>query len=311
MLKSKPKLFLFLSIDVINSTALKVDDFDESLKARNVRAQVYSQIKKRIEWMLKFKDLYDDFLSIFTQYCSKSSLEKPKLWKALGDELVFCFKIEKSDDVPNLIYCFRSAINEYEKPAKNGLKFKATAWVAGTPFLNMVIDSSSGGADDYIGPLIDIGFRLKEYANDIKFVVSADLAYILLKTRPKFHIYYDGDVKLKGVFNNKIPYPIYWLNKNAKNNTLKAKLIERKSPNSKKTLQLIREFIKSQNIIFFPFIEKDKILNNKPKYYDGFCKIITRNLENKGARLLNEPKIKSKKLMNKNRTDIISIINKK
>ena len=67
---------------------------------------------------------------------------------------------------------------------------------------------------DFVGPLIDIGFRLSKFASLRKFVISADLAWLITAqgdAAMPFH--YDGRESLKGVLNDQ-PYPIFWIDCN-------------------------------------------------------------------------------------------------
>jgi hypothetical protein len=64
---------------------------------------------------------------------------------------------------------------------------------------------------DYVGPMIDAGFRLGKFASPQKLVVSVELAYLLLNAKdPYGHISYQSREVLKGV-HPKSGYPIYWI----------------------------------------------------------------------------------------------------
>lgn len=64
---------------------------------------------------------------------------------------------------------------------------------------------------DFIGPDIDIGFRISEFADDLKFLISDRVAYIVSKYKIQdFEINIEGDKELKGVWNQK-PYPRIYL----------------------------------------------------------------------------------------------------
>lgn len=88
---------------------------------------------------------------------------------------------------------------------------------------------------DYIGPSIDVGFRISKLASPRKFAITADLAFILSKPlshatsthesgdstdeltdgpfierSTSIRIFYDGSVPLKGVLAGK-PYPFFWI----------------------------------------------------------------------------------------------------
>ncbi|WP_109049405.1 hypothetical protein [Azospirillum sp. TSA6c] len=90
-------------------------------------------------------------------------------------------------------------------------------------------ESGHGGATglvkDYIGPSMDLGFRIAARATPRKFSVTADLALMLAHadpptpyftdklSRPFFdpiHLRYEGGAELKGVLGGK-PYPFFWI----------------------------------------------------------------------------------------------------
>ncbi|MGD7108464.1 hypothetical protein, partial [Ralstonia pseudosolanacearum] len=77
-----------------------------------------------------------------------------------------------------------------------------------------------GGIRDFIGPSMDTGFRVASVASPRRFVLSADLAFMLAhaagnlpSTWPVEHLqfYYEGRKDLKGVTNG-TPYPVFWVN---------------------------------------------------------------------------------------------------
>jgi hypothetical protein len=82
-----------------------------------------------------------------------------------------------------------------------------------------------GYVKDYIGPSMDLGFRVASRATPRKFAVTIDLALLLSHVRPpgekwagalqrKFFepvlLRYDGRSPLKGVLGGK-PYPFFWI----------------------------------------------------------------------------------------------------
>ena len=67
---------------------------------------------------------------------------------------------------------------------------------------------------DFLGPDMDLGFRVAKFAFHHKVVLSADFAYFLYSTKPE-NCEIDDDLKivsyeiLKGVWNDRY-YPIVW-----------------------------------------------------------------------------------------------------
>lgn len=123
---------------------------------------------------------------------------------------------------------------------------KATAWSAGFPLMNTEVvfeealsaGKPQGGSAlarqsqlrglwhtggqkrkgltlDFIGPSIDIGFRLSQLSSADQMMISLDLAYIIAKHVDnafdgELPMYYDGARPLKGVLGGR-SYPIFWI----------------------------------------------------------------------------------------------------
>jgi hypothetical protein len=174
----------------------------------------------------------------------------PILWKTIGDEVLFVKVISDHRQLAITLKCWIATVNHlkaFVKARDPRLDIKATAWTAGFPVKNkeVVISADAsiteesdnyfvdsgrlldkyyadppGGSRieiDYIGPSIDIGFRISGQSTSRKFVISVDVAYILALTNPRqddlieeFNVRYDGPVPLKGVFGG-VSYPIFWL----------------------------------------------------------------------------------------------------
>ena len=114
---TEPRLLLFLSVDVENSTA-------------------YKNNAKRDEWPLTFKSFYIRFPEYLGKECATKQCPLPTLWKCLGDELVFYVRLKKSPEVLNYLRAFRDATNSYNKHLqckRLKIRLKAAAWLAGFP----------------------------------------------------------------------------------------------------------------------------------------------------------------------------------
>jgi hypothetical protein len=104
----------------------------------------------------------------------------------LGDEIVFTTELKCCRDALTHIWAFRAAVTKFpqlwlEKGVS--LTLKATAWLAGFPVTNaeLVIATAEGMESlDFVGPSIDLGFRIARFADPHKFVLSADLALMML-----------------------------------------------------------------------------------------------------------------------------------
>ncbi len=204
---------LFLSVDIAASTAFK---------AR-------SGLTSSLSWIKTFEDLFEEFprtLYKFYQSLRTDGLrdvERPRIWKFIGDEIVFVADINDHLEIYTHIIAFVSATNAFEREFKqkhHKLRLKATAWVAGFPVMNSIIRISAGENEivDYLGPQIDLGFRLSKHADHRRIPVSLELALFLSaarKTSPKQNMVwlgFDGTVTLRGVLQNE-PYPLFWVDR--------------------------------------------------------------------------------------------------
>lgn len=90
------RLRLFLSIDLSGSTEYKVKN---NLRKDNLYPKWVHTITK---------GFYDTFPSIFENECSELKCEAfPKIWKKIGDEIIFCNRILSDDHFGNCVLAFK------------------------------------------------------------------------------------------------------------------------------------------------------------------------------------------------------------
>lgn len=260
----KQELRLFLSVDIIGSTKYKSLDIEE--------------------WLPIIFDFYNDFPSVYQNKLDESPLKKdkkgkkaeyPNIWKAIGDELVFTVNLKDNSYIRYYIEAFRLAIREFSnKPRqkhKHTIGLKATAWIAGFPVINSKVPFEDKTKQiDFIGPLIDIGFRLSQYATDRKFIISVDLAYLLLeKTDVNLKFFFEGRKILKNV-NLPKNYPIIWIDiyEDDEFDKRESKLLKQEECGFEELRKYCEDFIISygSKMIILPFI--DKKYGKKPDWYD-------------------------------------------
>lgn len=243
----KPRLRLFLSADIVGSTALKQSPFSTK------------KVEQSKAWFNKIHGFYFEADQAFRREfnATRDRLKEPLLtgpppvlWKTIGDEVVF---VKELTDHRQLVETLRSwmaavpAVRDFLKKGNQQLDVKCTAWLAGFPLRNSEVavqkgaalgDYGSGdafvesgkilerlyGGDktvdavvDYIGPSIDVGFRLTGFCTSRKFIISVDVAHLLARASagssvkdPVFSIYFDGSEIMKGVIGG-LRYPIFWL----------------------------------------------------------------------------------------------------
>ena len=204
---SSSKLILFVSIDIVGSTAFKNKNYPD-------RTSVHP-------WLSFFQGFPEDM----RRYLSKHlDADPPQVWKSLGDELVYTQEISRVKQITDLIDAFRITIGEYNKhlrAKKNAsLGVKGTAWIAGFPVINTVLEVKNGTTPapgekisditDYLGPSIDIGFRITKLATRSRFIVSVDLAMLLARNSYPGICFGGTTEHLKGVFPGR-HYPIFWV----------------------------------------------------------------------------------------------------
>lgn len=206
--------YLFFSFDLVNSTTFKT---------------------KNPDWPLVFDGFYE--------HCEKSVfnlIDRSQLWKRIGDEVLFYCPLISQDEITK---CITSAyevtencikwLNDMTKDRDRTLSIKATVWSAfveeidpqsvdGQKIkLNIVIKPKSihDAEIDFLGPDIDIGFRISRFAVPGKLVVDAKLAFLASKQKsPRDKPSIADFLKivtfevLKGVWDGR-RYPIVWFHK--------------------------------------------------------------------------------------------------
>jgi hypothetical protein len=229
----KPRLRLFLSVDLVGSTAFK---------------------QSRQEWLPALLNFYRDFDQIIhAQYRafrqrSKAHIAAPEFWKSNGDEVLYTCDLVTRAQAVDAIHIWLAALSAYRcdlATLTEDLDIKSTAWIALFPAPNAEVffrrggaqfrsdpaddvvllqaemrDQWHGGAErgdiirDFVGPSIDTGFRLTDWAQPRRLILSADLAFLLTSSYAisdePLPLHFSGAQKLRGVVGEQ-PYPMIWL----------------------------------------------------------------------------------------------------
>lgn len=284
-----PHLRLFMSVDVVGSTAFKH------------RKTTDGEGKP---WLRFIHGFYTGFPGMFAEILEKTissnglavDVARPYLWKALGDELIFCVLLRSPKHARLHLKAFRLAlIQAYSKWVAERphfpINFKGTAWIAGFPIHNTAVPLDAGtplSLDsehfDFVGPLLDIGFRLSKHATPRQLVISVDTAWLLMADDDAaggLDLFYEGRYPLKGVLNDR-PYPIFWIDcldsTDPRNELSQVEdtLLKREAAKPNQVQKLSRAFIKEvQPAIPFPFF------HNTPGIPDWFqpAEDLTKNLD--------------------------------
>ncbi len=206
------KVFIFTSIDLVNSTAFKQENEN---------------------WVKIFSEFYGIVKSEFIK-------EKKNVWKSVGDEILFyeeIYDINKLLEAPSHIFKLMEKCERilYDKMPESRKKIflKAAVWSAvvrqeediseGSKGIKNVMLEIGENLIDFIGPDIDEGFRLSKYTSQNKLVLDSKIANLMKKYENKVYNLCDyvvedrlrivGYKKLKGIWNNRL-YPIIWYHKN-------------------------------------------------------------------------------------------------
>lgn len=154
-------------------------------------------------------------------------------WKAIGDELVYSVRVDSVAHAHQLLTAFLRAVRaedaKWSHDTQPEIRLKAAGWIAGFPVNNRkvqlpmlhahpgVAGARVAGASpwpkmDYLGPDIDIGFRIGKCTWAGMCVVSLALAEFLASddaVAQKVLLLHVGWESLKGVWGDQ-PYPVVW-----------------------------------------------------------------------------------------------------
>lgn len=240
-----------------------------------------------------FSTFATDFTSNFTSNLERNNCGEAILLKSLGDELVFYYNLTDASKALSVITSFDDAVCNYYKNNENhNIGFKCTSWLVGTPVANLII-TNNDKIIDFVGPSMDIGFRISKFASHHKFIISLDLAYLIAKNDRRSKIFYYGKETLKGVLQNK-EYPIFYLESLHFEEHKKINRIERYTQKNyvenSELCDFTETFMKENPLIFSPFIIKDNQVKfgNIPKNYSDIYKKVVTEIYRKDPILQND-----------------------
>lgn len=214
------RVYLFVSFDLVEATAFKVANPN---------------------WPVIISKFYELCIREIQEISSSF-----RLWKLAGDEVLAYIELTSYEELANNVKSLHVALNKVVdqlhntfKDTRGLLSAKGTVWIARAKFivpqkmqeaLSRVVLGSGAvpgpvnirlqvpldpntNAVDFLGPDIDVGFRIAQFAVKKILVVNANLAYILMSRSPRSFDVSNLRVvsleMLKGVWNGR-PYPIIW-----------------------------------------------------------------------------------------------------
>jgi hypothetical protein len=199
---------LFLSTDVAGSTLYK------ATRAHQADGG----------WIGIFRHFFSTFPFVMVgqvglAFMDEEDLPKVSVWKVMGDEIILTAEPRTAEQAVLLVAALGRAMAAYEEEYFAGLpmRLKGTAWLARFPEPNIEIeipelsDERRGGYVDFIGPDIDLGFRVSKFTRPSAVALSLDLAEVALNAAnaDALDLYLVGREELKGVLFGR-PYPVIW-----------------------------------------------------------------------------------------------------
>lgn len=208
---------LFFSFDIVNSSSYKESN--------------------QYDWPLVLQRILDNIQNQVLQEFDTNAI----LWRVIGDELIFAVPIAGIDrlheNVKSIFKIVATVSRQLKKGsffkiffpeeqfkhlyASNTLDIKAAAWIAIVSrykeleeFENLSVfyerPENQGNLQEFLGPDIDAGFRVKQYTKAGRLAVSFELARLLSeRTESLGCLHIMSYQHLKGVWHGQY-YPIIW-----------------------------------------------------------------------------------------------------
>jgi hypothetical protein len=228
----KPRLRLFLSVDLVGSTSYK--------QSRQVWSPEILNFYRNFDYALQAR--YRAFSE-----GHKTALPAPEFWKSNGDELLYVCELQNLSHAHAVMHLWLGALNDYRAMGGAGDKtmdVKSTAWIGLFPAPNAEVFFRRGALPpvtdpgdpmlaqaeireewyanpnnpaitrDFVGPSMDTGFRLTSWATPRRMIISVDLAFVLTGAYTRgvgpLRLHFSGKDKLKDIIGNQ-PYPTIWI----------------------------------------------------------------------------------------------------
>lgn len=281
-----PCLRLFVSLDIQGSTSFKYQSASDKVgEWLPIIHWFYIDTQDAVQrsW-LKIAERYRH------DFPRADAGAEPRFWKAAGDELLFVKEITDPLQCLTAILAFRDIQVQQDahlqRRSEGRLKLKATAWLAGFPNLNKELplvgsyafDAEAPSTDtmlriariqqgtlphqrDFVGPSIDLGFRLTDLATPRRFIVSVELAYMLADMMiehdlmDRLNIQVEEGRPLRGILGDK-DYPLIWIDTLAHRlpRTSFEKLISHGTCSADVLRDVCCQFISENPILVMPYV---------------------------------------------------------
>jgi hypothetical protein len=197
------RIRLFLSVDLVGSTAYKSKDGNTNLKWIKAFQKFYGEYPKQ------FAKNYKSVCADTPEICKDEAKNTPKVWKTIGDEILFVNRVNSITHLGAYVRAFSDTLIEFGREVNSafGLNTKGNGWIAAFPNPNRSIRLSVNGSDpligenevlteefeaavdekpsnyDFLGKGIDGGFRIARNSSIESLTISPALAYLLCKAK--------------------------------------------------------------------------------------------------------------------------------
>ncbi|MFN0125621.1 MAG: hypothetical protein ACKV19_02915 [Verrucomicrobiales bacterium] len=202
------RVALFLSADIVGSTAYKVAAYDQ---------------RGRPHWLEAFETLFRELPLVFIGQVAAAGLWSEHVpdcgvWKVLGDEVIFIGMPADVEEAEILATAFVRTVEAYDDGLARRwpLRVRGSCWAAEMGERNRMIEipemfSEERGRPylDFLGPDVDLGFRLSAHSAPGRVIVSPNLAESLAAdgVAPRLLFHPIGERSLKGVCSGR-PIPL-------------------------------------------------------------------------------------------------------
>lgn len=202
------RLVMFLSADVVGSTEFKARTVGEGGQAL---------------WLEAFETLFRELPLIFIgklaeYFLDEDDVPEGGVWKVMGDEVVFAVLPQSLPHAHRVAAAFCDAVASYDQriAGRWPLRIRGCCWGAEMGERNRAVEIPEmlGGSEDrpyldFLGPDIDIGFRLSGHSRPGELILSPNLAeaFARLEDQRGLRYHFVGEAPLKGVCGGE-PFPL-------------------------------------------------------------------------------------------------------
>jgi hypothetical protein len=168
--------------------------------------------------MEAFETLFRELPLIFigrmaAAFIDQDHLPECGVWKVMGDEMAFTALPRSLTDAQRIVAAFHRTVVSYDRrlAARWPLRIRGCCWAAELGERNRTIEIPEmfRGYCDFIGPDVDIGFRLSTHSGPGELILSPNLveAFAQLPDQLGLRFHYLGRKAMKGICGGQ-PYPL-------------------------------------------------------------------------------------------------------